>query len=382
MKSFVLVSILFVLFSSTFAGHRFGPFGNSPSIDVTNITIPIPKDSAAQFGQIISLGSNVYYSIAYSSDYVQSILYQYDINLNLTGTLNLTSIDQYSFIGYSLFGIATSNTLYLTSNHKIVQVNATNLQVIKVLNYTDGIISKGFPSSDGTQFWVFYQNNTDFSTGFLAFSSTTLSQTGFFQYKPPAGYDFSFPPDCQSSPNSFVAYCSVGFHNFNGDVYYVQELSLNNFTVNYQSSYSQYIDVAPVGYQGNCEVWTVYGYNNHGNGFAYNITGFSPSLNVIWSTALPTNTQGVDGLVTVGGSVLVSVTIKTTQGIISGQIYQYNSENGNLQQRYNNNSPYVIKFWYDSIPTPYITQSTEQNLFSFGDTTHNGDPDYLVRWEF
>jgi len=382
------VAVLLLALLAAVSARR-SPFGAKPTVLVSNITISPPSyvdpHSFPEIGQICAVGSNVYMSASFSQEYVESYVYQFDVNLNLTYTLNLTSIDAYSFLGYSLFGVATTNSLYVVGNHKVLLVslaNTTNLQVVTVANFTDGTLFHGFPSTDGTQIFVFYNNYTDHTTGFLSLDATTLNVTGYYQVAPPKGFDWDYTPECQASPNNYTAYCQVGYRNYDQTQQLIQMFSLYNFTVEDETTLADYMDTAPLGYEGSCEVWSTYKWYTEDGYYNFNVTGLSPNLDEVWSTLLPSNTVSVDGVVVVGGSVLVSLGQTQAKGVLSGQIYQYDSETGAYQTHYPNNLPYVVKWNYNSTPNPYILSGVNQNLYSIGVATHPEDPNYLVRWEF
>jgi len=386
--SLALVLLSFLSLGSSFRGGN-SRFGANPSINVSNITLAppkyVPQHAYGALGQLIAIKNNVYLSVAFDEQYVQSYLYQFDYHLNLTGTLNLTSVDQYAFVGFSLFGVAQTDSIYAISNHNIALINASNpnsLKVELVIEINDGALDHGFPSTDGTEIWVFFNNFTNYATGFLAFDAVTLQTKGFFTYLPPPGYTWDYTPECQSSPNNYTAYCQFGIRNSHGSVeQYIEEFSLSNFAVQAKTNLADWMDVAYIGYQGKCEVWSVYQWYFDGH-VSFNISGFSSSLQALWNTTLPSNTIGVDGIVIVADSVLVSLTIQQSRNVLAGQIYQYSSETGTLMQRYPNSLPYVVKFNYDSVPNPYILYNLDQNLYSVGLATAAGDPNYLVRWEF
>jgi len=384
----LVVAALFVSMTFSFRFGNMKGFGANPSINVSNVTLAPPKyisdHSFPQLGQLIAIKNNVYLSVAFDDQYVQSYLYQFDYHLNLTGTLNLTSVDQYAFVGFSLFGVDQTGAIYAVSNHNIALINASNpssLKIEHVVEFDDGALDHGFPSTDGTQIWVFFNNFTDFSTGWLALNAETLEVNGFFPYFPPPGYQWEYTPECQSSPTNYTAYCQYGIRDEHGVEQYINSFALNNFAVQAKTNLADWMDVAYIGYKGQCEVWSVYQWYFDGH-TAFNVTGLSQDLKQIWSTTLPSNTIGVDGIVLVDDSVLVSLTIQQTKNVLAGQIYQYESEQGSIQQHYPNSLPYVVKFTYNSVPNPYIPYNLDQNLYSIGIATAKGDPNYLVRWEF
>jgi len=153
-------------------------------------------------------------------------------------------------------------------------------------------------------------------------------------------------------------------------------LSLKTFNeINAITGVDRFI-VAPSGYYGICDLWTLTDvYNKTSKEHVFQLAGYDSQLNLIWMAEL-NSIHASFGLTFGSNSILVSVSMNNSPQ--TNTLLEYDSESGYKIGHYNSPSPTSMMFSLNSQPQPILNQGNEY-IFSLGATSNTID---LIRLDY
>jgi len=357
---------------------------DTQTFDTVWAQLPIPWANSSfsplgwQMGYLMGIDDQLFMtsSVEYLNgrNYVwQTYLYEFNLQLELTATLNLTSINPTSPIGskYS-FGNSNNKQLYLFSMgtgpslFSVAQVDTTSMSVVTVKQF-NGTVWSGFINYEGTEV-IYVTQAGPKGVNALVLNATGLAMLGSFPLNPPQGDQWVSYPSCIASNNDpTVAYCSCELIKGNREAEYIFTLSLTNFrtTANIETSLF-FMEVAYPGISSPADLFVLSNYPV-GQNYFFNLTGYSSDLKQVWQVELPPNTDLVFGMVSVGNSVVVSISPKVFANVVMG----YDSSTGQQNGQWNNTTPYPVSLPYVGVPPPIFESNAVWDLLSV-DLASNG----------
>jgi len=335
------------------------------SINATYVDVPrpsyIPSDwEAATYGSLMGIGDNVYMFAAFILPTgTESYLYEFNSDLELTSTLNLTYINSEVAIGYdSTFGNSFNKQIYMLSQTILVQVDSVSMQVVNTQTFSEALID-GFSNYQGSEVVYFgsYQNEV----GFMVLSATNLAFINFYALDLPSGYQWAAYPYCRpSNIDQTLAYCSC---ELIAETYvlYTFSLSLTTFKMLNYIETSGDLVVAYPDSSSTADLFILSDYEAS-KVYYYNLTGYTSTLQVVWQVELPTNTDAVYSIQSAGNSIIVSIIQTKTYANV---LLEYDSNTGELIGQWQNTTPCDLVF-DDSTPAPFYESNGNWNLIGLG----------------
>jgi len=227
-------------------------------------------------------------------------------------------------------------------------------------------LSSGFTIDSGRKLVFFFEDIQN--TGFIILNPTTLQQEGFYPISPPTGYSWAAYPYCRPSGiNKAIAFCSSELTKSGLAYLYTFSLSLTTFkVVNSIDTAGDFVvssDISSIP----AYVFVVSDYVVE-KVYNYNLTGYDETLKQVWQVELPSNTDAVYAVESIGDSIAVSIVLTKTYNNV---VLLYDSKTGALRQQYPNTIPCDLVF-DASYPSPFFFLNGTWTIVGLGLPTNEG----------
>jgi len=241
----------------------------------------------------------------------------------------------------------------------LVQVDALSMSVVNIQQF-DYTLTSGFATVNG-DLLVYFIDDTK-APSFITINPSTLQTVNTYAFPAPSGAIWAAYPYCHpSNNNQSIAYCSCELESKAGAILYTFTLSLSTFTmINYIEGSGDFVVSAPVA-NADADLFVVSDYEV-GKVVYYNLTAYDDTLAQIWQIELPSNTDIVYAIESIGTTIVLSIVLtRSEQNVLN----QYESVTGDLLYQWNNTLPCDIIF-DSSYPTPFVLIGSAWNIFAFG----------------